>query len=199
MGKSILVLAPTEREYRHMLATIAAKSNLKNSYTVITSRIGKALSAATVSKVLAEGDGKYEGVAIIGFAAGSACYKQADIVAPRVALNHDCRVPDGFIPELTDPFELLGDDDATVFTGDSFVDAPMIREIMERFKCEKAIFDMEIAAVAAAVKQCYDLPVLAVKMVSDCPEHGDTEFSYDIFADSHSDFSPILERIEQIF
>ena len=32
MGKSILVLAPTEREYRHMLATIAAKSNLKNSF-----------------------------------------------------------------------------------------------------------------------------------------------------------------------
>lgn len=199
MAKRILVLAPTEREYRHMKTTIAKAQSLKNDYCVVTSRIGKALSSATVTMALTENRGEFDAVAIVGFAAGSAAYHQGEIVAPKVAVNHDCRVPDGFIPELTDPFELAGNDDATVFTGDSFVDAPMIREIMARFGCNKAIFDMEIAAVAAAVKQCYGLPVLAVKMISDCPEHGDTEFSYDAFADSHSDFTPILERIESIF
>jgi len=32
---------------------------------------------------------------------------------------------------------------------------------------------------------------VVVKMVSDIPEEGDTEHSYDEFVDSHSDFSPL--------
>jgi nucleoside phosphorylase len=114
-------------------------------------------------------------------------------------MYHDCDVPEGFIPELTDPYTLAGTDEVTVFTGDSFVNATSVPEIMTRFNTASAIFDMEIMAVAIAVRDYANaIPLVAVKYISDVPQSGHNEWSYDAFADSHSDFSPLLARIEDI-
>ena len=58
---------------------------------------------------------------------------------------------------------------------------------------------MEIMAVAIAVRDyAGGIPLLAVKYISDVPQNGHNEWSYDEFANSHSDFSPLLNRIEAI-
>ena len=195
----VLIVAPTGREYKYMSAAVASAATTKHSYTVICSGIGKAGAAAGVATALAKAAEPFDAVAVIGFAAGSINIQQGDIVAPNRALYHDCDVPDGFIPELTDPYTLAGTDDVTVFTGDSFVNSTSTTAIMERFGCQSAIFDMEIMAVAITVRDYADsLPLLAVKYISDVPQSGHTEMSYDEFADSHSDFTPLLDRIESI-
>lgn len=195
----ILIVAPTTREYKYMRATLDAAQNTKHDYTLICSGIGKAGAAAGVATAVAKAAEPFDAVAVIGFAAGSLGFKQGDVVAPNRAIYHDCDVPEGFIPELTDPYALAGNDDITVFTGDSFINATSATEIMERFSTAHAIFDMEIMAIAIAVRDyAAGIPLLAVKYISDVPQSGHNEWSYDAFADSHSDFAPLLSRIEDI-
>ena len=195
----VLVVAPTGREYKYMRATLDAAQSLKNDYTLICSGIGKAGAAAGVATAVAKADKPFDAVAVIGFAAGSLGFKQGDVVAPNRAVYHDCDVPEGFIPELTDPYTLAGNDDITAFTGDSFIHANSATEIMERFSTTRALFDMEIMAVAIAVRDYADaIPLLAVKYISDVPQSGHNEWSYDAFADSHSDFAPLLQKIENL-
>lgn len=195
----VLVVAPTSREYKYMRATLDAAQNTKHDYTLICSGIGKAGAAAGVATAVAKAAEPFDAVAVIGFAAGSLGFKQGDVVAPNRAIYHDCDVPEGFIPELTDPYALAGNDDITVFTGDSFINATSATEIMERFSTAHAIFDMEIMAIAIAVRDYANaIPLVAVKYISDVPQSGHNEWSYDAFADSHSDFSPLLARIEDI-
>ena len=77
-------------------------------------------------------------------------------------------------------------------------EVPYHTEIMERFECKSAIFDMEIMAVAIAVRDyALSIPLIAVKFISDVPQSGHNEWSYEDFAQSHSDFTPLLEKIEQ--
>ena len=57
---------------------------------------------------------------------------------------------------------------------------------------------MEITTIAIAVKRCFNIPVFAMKMISDVPEAGHTEQSYDEFADSHSDFSAFVEVLDRL-
>lgn len=195
----VLVVAPTGREYKYMRATLDAAQNTKHDYTLICSGIGKAGAAAGVATAVAKASEPFDAVAVIGFAAGSLGFKQGDVVAPNRAIYHDCDVPEGFIPELTDPYTLAGDDDITVFTGDSFINATSATEIMERFSTARAIFDMEIMAIAIAVRDYANaIPLVAVKYISDVPQSGDNEWSYDAFADSHSDFTPLLHKIENL-
>ena len=195
----VLIVAPTTREYKYMRATLDAATDTKHNYTLICSGIGKAGAAAGVMNAIARSEQPFEAVAVIGFAAGSADFKQGDVVAPNRTMYHDCDVPEGFIPELTDPYTLAGADDITVFTGDSFVNAGSVTEIMTRFNTKSAIFDMEIMAVAIAVRDyAGGIPLLAVKYISDVPQNGHNEWSYDEFANSHSDFSPLLAKIEEI-
>ena len=195
----VLVVAPTSREYKYMRATLDAAQCTKHDYTLICSGIGKAGAAAGVMNAIAKASEPFEAVAVIGFAAGSADFKQGDVVAPARTIYHDCDVPEGFIPELTDPYILAGTDDITVFTGDSFVNATSVTEIMNRFDTKSAIFDMEIMAIAIAVRDYASaIPLLAVKYISDVPQSGHNEWSYDDFANTHSDFAPLLNRIEEI-
>ena len=195
----ILIVAPTTREYKYMRATLDAAQNTKHDYTLICSGIGKAGAAAGVATAVAKAAEPFDAIAVIGFAAGSLGFKQGDVVAPNRAIYHDCDVPEGFIPELTDPYALAGNDDITVFTGDSFINATSATDIMERFSTAHAIFDMEIMAIAIAVRDYANaIPLVAVKYISDVPQSGHNEWSYDAFADSHSDFSPLLARIEDI-
>ena len=195
----VLVVAPTGREYKYMRATLDAAQSTKHDYTLICSGIGKAGAAAGVATAVAKAVEPFDAVAVIGFAAGSLGFKQGDVVAPNRAIYHDCDVPEGFIPELTDPYTLAGDDDIIVFTGDSFINATSATEIMERFSTARAIFDMEIMAIAIAVRDYANaIPLVAVKYISDVPQSGHNEWSYDAFADSHSDFTPLLSRIEDI-
>ena len=195
----VLVVTPTGREYKYMRATLDATQSTKHNYTLICSGIGKAGAAAGVATAVARSSEPFDAVAVIGFAAGSLDFKQGDVVAPNMALYHDCDVPEGFIPELTDPYNLAGTDSVTVFTGDSFINATSATDIMTRFNCKSAIFDMEIMAVAIAVRDYAGaVPLLAVKFISDVPQSGHNEWSYDEFADSHSDFSPLLSKIESL-
>ena len=195
---NILIVTPTERENANMLAARGRAASTRNTYTVILSGIGKAAAATNTAAAIARAEKPFDMIAVIGFAAGTLGLRQGEIVMPNTARYHDCDIPDGFIPELTDPFALGGKDAVTVFTGDSFVNAGSVREIKARFGTERAIFDMEITAVVIAANELGGVPVVAVKMISDVPEDGHTEHSYDEFADSHSDFSEILARLEEL-
>ena len=196
---NILIVAPTEREFRNISAAIDAATLPRHRYIPVCSGIGKAASAAAVTYAIAKSEAPIDAVAVIGFAAGTLGYRQGEIVCPSVAQYHDCNVPEGFIPELTNPIALSGGSEGVmVLTGDSFVNADIVGEIKEQFGVEHAIFDMEITSIAIAVRLCFNLPVYAMKMISDVPEAGHTEQSYDEFADSHSDFSPFIEILNQI-
>lgn len=189
-----LVITPTEREYRNMSAAVQ-REGLKNSYMVARTGVGKALSAAGAALAIARANGDVDRVAIVGYAASTIGRQRGDIVAPRVARYYDCRIPGDFVPELTDPHPLLGHDDAIVLTGDSFVDGDIIRSVKEQMGVESALFDMEATAICQAA-ELFDLPVVVIKMVSDVPEEGDNEFSYDAFVDSHTDFSAFVDYLE---
>lgn len=192
----ILIVAPTHREFRNITAAVEKRTAPHHDYTIIESGIGKAGAAAAVGATLATAEQPFDRIVVIGFAAGSKGMHQGDIVVPNRAQYHDCDVPEGFIPELTDPLTLAGREEITVFTGDSFVNAKSVAEIKARFGAEMAIFDMEITAVAIAARLFNNVSVAAVKFISDVPEDGHNEMSYDEFADSHADFSPLLDRIE---
>lgn len=191
-----LVITPTEREYRNMSAAVQ-REGLKNSYMVARTGVGKALSAAGATLAIARANGDVDRVAIVGYAASTIGRQRGDIVAPRVARYYDCRIPGDFVPELTDPHPLLGHDDAMVLTGDSFVDGDIIRSVKEQMGVESALFDMEATAICQAA-ELFDLPVVVIKMVSDVPEEGDNEFSYDAFVDSHTDFSAFVDYLEEL-
>ena len=191
-----LVVTPTEREYRNMTAAIEGKE-LKNSYTLVRTGVGKALSAANTVKAIMRADGEIDRVAIVGYAASAIGHNRGDIVTPRVARYYDCRIPGDFVPELTEPYPLLGHDDMSIWTGDSFVDGEMILAVKAQYGFEAGLFDMESTAVCQAA-ELFDLPVVVVKMISDVPEEGDTEHSYDEFVDSHSDFGAFVEYLEEL-
>lgn len=192
-----LVLAPTSREYKNMNDALAGRG-LQHVYTVVRCGVGKALAAANTALAIARAGGEFDRVAVVGYAASAAGRRRGEVVAPRVARYHDCRIPQDFVPELTEPYPLIGHDDAVVLTGDSFVDAAMIAEAKERFGLTSGLFDMEATAVCQAAELFGDLPVVVVKMVSDVPEEGDSEHSYDEFVDSHSDFGAIVDYLENL-
>ena len=194
----VLICAPTSREYRDMRYALDKAENLKHQYDLVEVGIGKALSSAGVARALTLATQKYDMLAVVGFAASALGRKQGDIVMPSRAIHHDAIIPEGFCPEITDPRMLRGTDPETVFTGDSFVNADIIREIKSRFGVECGLFDMEIAAICQVAELCDNIPVVAVKYVSDVPEEGHSEHSYDEFADAHSDFTPLLERLEAL-
>ncbi len=191
-----LIVAPTEREYSNITQALEGRT-LQNSYSVVRTGVGKALAAANTALAINRADGEIDRVAIVGYAASTIGRERGDIVAPRVARYHDCRIPGDFVPELTEPYPLLGHDDAVVWTGDSFVDGEIIAQIKERYGVKSALFDMESTAICQAA-ELFDLPVVVVKMVSDVPEQGDTEHSYDEFVDSHSDFGLFIDYLEQL-
>ncbi len=197
----VLICAPTSREYRAMRYALDKATDLRHSYDLKEVGIGKALSSAGVARALtlAEAEGvKYDMLAVVGFAASALGRKQGDIVMPSRAIHHDAIIPEGFCPEITDPRALRGGDPETVFTGDSFVNADIIREVKARFGVDCGLFDMEIAAICQVAELYDNIPVVAVKYVSDVPEEGHSEHSYDEFADAHSDFTPLLKRLEEL-
>ena len=191
-----LVVTPTEREYRNMTAAVEGKE-LKNSYTLVRTGVGKALASANTALAILRADGEYDRVAIVGYAASAIGHNRGDIVTPRVARYYDCRIPGDFVPELTEPYPLLGHDDMSIWTGDSFVDCEMISAVKAQYGFADGLFDMESTAVCQAA-ELFDLPVVVVKMISDVPEEGDTEHSYDEFVDSHSDFGAFVEYLEEL-
>lgn len=192
----ILICAPTSREYRAMRYALDRAESLRHSYDLVEIGIGKALSSAGLSRALTLAAERYDVLAVIGFAAAALGREQGDIVMPSRAIHHDAIIPDGFCPEITDPRKLLGTDAETVFTGDSFVNADIVREVKSRFGVDCGLFDMEIAAICQVAELYDNIPVVAVKYVSDVPEAGHSEQSYDEFADAHSDFTPLLHKLE---
>ena len=191
-----LIIAPTEREYRNITKVLETRTT-ENKYVVTRCSVGKALAAANTALAIAQLNGEINRVAVIGYAASTLGRQRGELVAPRVARYHDCRIPGDFVPELTDPHPLLGHDDAVVWTGDSFVDGGIIADVKAKYGLKSGLFDMEATAVCQAA-ELFDLPVVVVKMVSDVPEEGDNEHSYDEFVDSHSDFNPFIDYLEAL-
>ena len=191
-----LIVAPTEREYRNITSAFEGRTT-ENQYIVARTGVGKALAAANTALAIARENCDVDRVAIIGYAASTLGRERGELVAPRVARYHDCRIPGDFVPELTDPHPLLGHDDAVVWTGDSFVDAEIIAEVKEKYGLKSGLFDMEATAVCQAA-ELFDLPGVVIKMVSDVPEEGDNEFSYDEFVNSHSDFGVFVDYLETL-
>lgn len=194
----VLICAPTSREYRAMRYALDHAASLNHSYELVEVGIGKALSSAGVARALTLATEPYDMLAVVGFAAAAHGRKQGDIVMPNRAIHHDAIIPDGFCPEITDPRALRGTDPETVFTGDSFVNADIIADIKRRFNTDCGLFDMEIAAICQVAELYNNIPVVAVKYVSDVPEDGHSEHSYDAFADAHSDFTPLLLKLEDL-
>lgn len=194
----ILICAPTSREYRAMRYALDNASGLKHNYDLVEVGIGKALSSAGVARALTLATEQYDMLAVVGFAASALGRKQGDIVMPCRAIHHDAIIPENFCPEITDPRMLRGTDPETVFTGDSFVNADIIREVKSRFGVECGLFDMEIAAICQVAELYNNIPVVVAKYVSDVPEEGHSEQSYEEFANAHSDFTPLLNRLETL-
>lgn len=194
----ILICAPTSREYRAMRYALDNASGLKHNYDLVEVGIGKALSSAGVARALTLATEQYDMLAVVGFAASALGRKQGDIVMPCRAIHHDAIIPENFCPEITDPRMLRGTDSETVFTGDSFVNADIIREVKSRFGVECGLFDMEIAAICQVAELYNNIPVVVAKYVSDVPEEGHSEQSYEEFANAHSDFTPLLNRLEAL-
>ena len=194
----VLICAPTSREYRAMRYALDNASALKHSYDLVEVGIGKALSSAGVARALTLAAEPYDMLAVVGFAASALGRKQGDIVMPCRAIHHDAIIPENFCPEITDPRSLRGADREIVFTGDSFVNADIIREVKERFGVDCGLFDMEIAAICQVAELYNNIPVVAAKYVSDVPEEGHSEQSYEEFANAHSDFTPLLNRLEAL-
>lgn len=192
----VLICAPTAREYRAMRYALDRAHSLRHTYDLVEVGIGKALSSAGVARALTLASEPYDVLAVIGFAASALGRSQGDIVMPSRAIHHDAIIPENFCPEITDPRKLLGQDPETVFTGDSFVNADIIREVKSRFGVDCGLFDMEIAAICQVAELYNNIPVVAIKYVSDVPEQGHSEHSYDEFADAHSDFTPLLMRLD---
>lgn len=195
--KNILVITPMASEEHNMLQALNNYPNpLLNSYTIRRGYVGKVYAAAATA--LAMEEEKFDLVAVIGYAAASKEFSTGDVVCPRAARYHDARIPEGLdgVSFLTEPYELEGEDDATIYTGDSFVDAAMIGEIKERFATPRALFDMEATAVCQIASQ-RGVPALVMKMVSDTPEKGCDADSFERFVSEHTDFTPFVEILER--
>lgn len=195
--KNILVITPMASEEHNMLQALNNYPNpLLNSYTIRRGYVGKVYAAAATA--LAMEEEKFDLVAVIGYAAASKEFSTGDVVCPQAARYHDARIPEGLdgVSFLTEPYELEGEDDATIYTGDSFVDAEMIGEIKERFATPRALFDMEATAVCQIASQ-RGVPALVMKMVSDTPEKGCDADSFERFVSEHIDFTPFVEILER--
>ncbi len=196
--KNILVITPMASEQENMLQALNNYPNpLLNSYTIRRGYVGKVYAAAATA--LAMEQEKFDLVAVVGYAAASKEFSTGDVVCPSMARYHDVRVPDGLdgVSFLTDPYELLGTDEATIYTGDSFVDGPMIGSIKERFGTPRALFDMEATAVCQVAAQ-RGVPTLVMKMVSDTPEKGCDADSFERFVSEHTDFKAFVEILERM-
>ena len=193
---NILVITPMAAEQENMLAALNNYPNpLLHSYTIRRGYVGKVYAAAQTALAMAEE--KFDLVAVIGYAAASDAFSTGDVVAPRAARYHDAHVPEGLdgVSFLTNHYPLCGSDDAVIYTGDSFVDAPMIKEIKARFGTPSALFDMEATAVCQIAAQ-QGVPAMVLKMVSDTPEKGCDADSFEKFVTEHTDFGKFVEILE---
>ncbi|MBQ0080389.1 MAG: hypothetical protein KBS95_02415 [Alistipes sp.] len=195
---NILIYTPTSREQEYMRDTLKNAGQLKNNYIISHRAMGKAGAATALTKSILEAKVHIDRIVDIGYAAGSLGFHQGDFVVPKVARYHDAHVPDGFIPEITNPYPLDGRDDITIFTGDSFVDKTSIDEINHRFNTKKAIYDMEATALAIAADIMGNIPVTVLKLISDVPQDGHSEMTYEEFANTHKDFSIFLDYMEKM-
>lgn len=196
--KNILVITPMAAEQENMLNALNNYPNpLINAYTIRRGFVGKVYAAAATALALAEE--KFDLVAVIGYAAASDAFNTGDVVCPRAARYHDAHVPEGLdgVDFLTKPYALEGCDEATIYTGDSFVGADMIGEIKARFGTPKALFDMEATAVCQIAAQ-HGVPAMVVKMVSDTPEKGCDADAFERFVVEHTDFTPFVEVLEKL-
>lgn len=195
--KKILVVAPTSVEASYMKNAIARRNavgkKFHNEYKVIETGSGK-VNAAMETALELNAD-MYDLIAVVGFASGSAYFRQGDVIIPNTAGYWDVSVPKDVLPELTKMYDLQGSDDCTILTGDSVVGKSFVASLVSNFGA-KALYDMESAAVAQVAEE-YNIPVLIIKTVSDVPAV-DTPVSREDFIKQSTDFSSVLNYLESL-
>lgn len=187
----ILLVAPMEVEYLRICSALKDSAGLKNSYKAIYAGVGKVDSAASVSPELGIA---WDLIVVIGFAAGSSFFSVGEIVSPSFTRYHDVDVPEGLCPALTKVYELDGNDDSIILTGDSFINSAKAQELVNKYG-EKILFDMESAAVAQVAG---DVPVMVLKVISDIPQNDDKTSNFESFVNSYTDFKPFISYLELI-
>lgn len=189
----ILVLCPMSREYNSFeVALDNYRKPLKNHYKTVYCGVGKVNAGYTAALEISGGN--YDLVVVVGYAAASHLYNQGDFVMPSGARYHDADVPEGLVPELTDLYDLQGNDDCVILTGDSFIHKDSALKIMEKFG-KKVLFDMEATAVAQVCCD-FDIPLLVMKFVSDIPTEDNNLQTFEEFVNTHTDFTRFVEALE---
>ena len=195
----ILVLAPMKQEYINFNKALAGISH-RHHYRVAHTGVGK-VNAASVASLELFGNPSapnFDLVAVIGYAGGSARLSQGDFVIPKLAKYHDIECPEDLVPELHQEFELEGNDNVMVLTGDSFVTSKNVAHIYKKNdSCESAIYDMETAAVCQVASQG-DIPVIVLKLVSDKPADTNNLQTFSEFVETHSNFSQFVHYLESL-
>lgn len=193
----ILVVAPMEVEALNFKKALVSIPH-SNIYNVVTTGVGKVNAAATTALELWSGPhaGSYDLVAVIGYAGGSLRLKQGDFVIPKVAKYHDVSCPADIVPDLSKEYELQGNDNICVLTGDTFVTEDNVSQVSSKnISCESSIFDMEAAAVCQVAD---DIPVLVMKLISDNPSSKDNLQSFEEFVRTHSNFAQFVYYLESL-
>lgn len=197
----ILVVAPSGAEYYQIQDVLNSRLDagiqLRHEYEVLETGIGKVRVASALTKRLVEGE-PVDLIVVTGFAAGSTNFKLGDFVCPNKALYHDVIVPESF-SGLAQEFELAGEDNVTILTGDSFVEKDLAEKLSGIYG-KDSLFDMEAAAVCQTLN-CLEinLPVRVMKLVSDIPESDEhNENTYYKFVDEHPDGSIFIDKLESI-
>lgn len=189
---NVLVLAPMQSEADNFKSALSVYGHLANNYKVVQTGVGKVNMAATLSLELSSTD--YDLIAVVGYAAGSFKFVQGDFIIPCAAQYHDIVCPFGFLPELESRYELCGNDDVVILTGDSFVNKELANHLVERFGCD-VLFDMESTAAAQVLSE-YSIPLLVMKIVSDIPQEGSNLQSFEEFCKTHTDFKQFVGYLE---
>ena len=196
---NILVITPMESERDNFKRALDDIQH-RNIYRLACSGLGKA-NAASITALELFGNTsapQYDLIAVIGYAGGSNRLKQGDFVIPKMARYHDVECPEDLVPELSKVYELQGNDNVIVLTGDSFVTENNVKQISEKnTTCEAILYDMETAAVCQIADQA-DIPVVVLKLVSDNPAKSDNLQSFDEFVKTHSNFSQFVHYLESL-
>lgn len=191
---NILVIAPMHSEFASFNNSLASIPH-KNHYKVVEVGVGKVNAAAnTAIELYGNPHSKgYDLIAVIGYAAASSNIPQGSFVIPLSAKYYDTDCPDSII-ELSKTYELQGQDDIIILTGDSFVTAANVTSINRSTTSTSIVYDMETAAVCQVAEET---PVIALKLISDNPSSNNLQ-SFTEFVKTHSNFSQFVYYLESI-
>lgn len=197
----ILVVAPMEMERDNFLQAVSNYyGGCRNYYRTLVCGVGKISAAMNVQNFLAtNADMRVDMIALIGYAGGGSESVPGAVVMPDVCYQWDVDVPySPWFNRMVEPHMLRGSDRVSILTGDTFVNRGWGR-CLEKTYGKNVIYDMECAAVAS-VAENENIPMVAIKIISDVPYRPwwkRKAESFDSFISKNTDFLSILELLEE--